>query len=202
MRTDTCTQERFLGDVAKLQMTILRDDGVMRHVRFKEPGSTTYMFDLITWPMHLCYSGDMGTYVFSRIIDMFEFFRTKPRSLHADQLYINLGYWAEKVLAQDRHGKIEEYVPEVAKRKLLRHLRYDVEDKAQRREIYDAVSRYLDDSEHEAREALSEHIDDTWEWNLSDYTSTFTWCCYALSWGIRQYDQAKALQGEMVEVAR
>ena len=140
--------------------------------------------------------------VFSRIIDMFEFFRTKPRSLHADQLYINLGYWAEKVLAQDRHGKIEEYVPEVAKRKLLRHLRYDVEDKAQRREIYDAVSRYLDDSEHEAREALSEHIDDTWEWNLSDYTSTFTWCCYALSWGIRQYDQAKALQGETVEVAR
>lgn len=202
MRTDTCTQARFLGDVKALQMTILRDDGVHRHVRFQEPGSTTYMFDLITWPGHLCYTGDMGTYVFSRIKDMFQFFRNKPRDRHPDELYINLSYWAEKVLAQDRHGKIEEYVPEIAKRRLLRHLREDVEDKAERREIYDAVSLYLDDSGFEARQSLSEHIDDSWEWDLSDYTFAFTWCCYAIVWGIQQYDRAKDGQAEMVEVAR
>lgn len=197
MKTHDCTEAQFLRDVEKLQMTILRDDDLHRHIRFKATGSMTYMFDLITWPGHLCYTGDMGTYVFARIADMFQFFRTKPESA-ASRLYINLGYWSEKVLAADKHGKIEEYVPEIAQRRLLRHLRESVEDKARRREIYDAVYLCLD-NEHDAREALSEHIDDTWEWDLSDYTVSFIWCCYALAWGIRQYDRAKAGDGEMVE---
>lgn len=80
--SDQCTEKRFLGDVAKHQMTILRDDGVNRHVRFKQPNSSNMFFDLITWPGCLCYTGDMGTYVFRRLEDMFEFFRTDREHQH------------------------------------------------------------------------------------------------------------------------
>lgn len=70
------TEETFLADVAAHQIHVLRDDGVHRHIRFKRPGTYCMQFDLITWPGYLCYTGDMGTYVFNRLEDMFEFFRT------------------------------------------------------------------------------------------------------------------------------
>lgn len=36
-----CTEERFLKDVAQHEMTVLRDDGVSRHLRFQNPARTT-----------------------------------------------------------------------------------------------------------------------------------------------------------------
>ena len=63
------TEQEFLNDVRGHAMTILRDDGVHRHLRFKKPGSGTYWFDLITWPGTLCIDGDMGTYVFRFIME-------------------------------------------------------------------------------------------------------------------------------------
>lgn len=90
--------ERFAADVAQHQMTVLRDDGLYRHLQFvrvapspktgKPERSSFYWFELVTWPGHLAVTGDCGTYVFARIEDMFEFFR-------GDR--INPGYWAEKV---------------------------------------------------------------------------------------------------------
>ncbi len=47
------TEEGFLKDVSCHQMTVLRDEGVFRHVRFSRPDSSSYRFDLITWPRHL-----------------------------------------------------------------------------------------------------------------------------------------------------
>ena len=90
------SQEEFQKDVSQHGVTIIRDDGVNRHIRFKRPGTMCMHFDLITWPGYLCYCGDMGTYVFSRLEDMFEFFRTDRD--------INPGYWAEKLQAVDNHG--------------------------------------------------------------------------------------------------
>jgi hypothetical protein len=38
---------------------------------------------------------------------------------------------------------------------------------------------------------------DFWEVNLHEYTYRFIWCCYAMVWGIRKYDEARAnAQGE------
>ena len=95
--SDQCTEERFLSDIANHQMTVIRDDVVGRHIRFRRPSTICYGFDLITWPGHLCITGDLGTYVFQRLVDMFEFFRADP--FYADrhpkqQLFINAGYWA------------------------------------------------------------------------------------------------------------
>ena len=87
----------FLNDVKDHQMTIVRDDNIGRHLRFSKPGTSCMSFDLITWPGYLCCTGDMGTYVFKRLPDMFEFFRTKSNegihvSLHLVLLCNCLGY--------------------------------------------------------------------------------------------------------------
>ena len=90
--SDSCTPELFLRDVQQHQIQVIRHDGVNRHIRFKRPGSMSYYFDLITWPGHLCYTGDMGTYVFRRMDDMFEFFRDDRCHATLGGLYINCSY--------------------------------------------------------------------------------------------------------------
>ena len=188
-----CTEAQFMKDVAEHGMTALRDDGVHRHIQFRKPGTGVDGFDLITWPGHLCFTGDRGTYVFSRIDDMFMFFRTdRQQPRNGQTLFINLSYWAEKVLAVDRHGKIEDYVEEIAKARLLEELKEFDGTRAARREIYDEVIGHLDEGEQEAKRALTEHFRDAWEWHLTDYTYHFTWACYAIAWGIQQYDDAVA----------
>lgn len=105
MSARACTQERFLKDAAAHQMEVLRDDGVTRYLRFRNPKSNAYWFDIITWPGTLCVDGDMGTFVFRRLHDMFEFFRTDQdhynRTGRADQLAVNPEYWSEKLRAPD-----------------------------------------------------------------------------------------------------
>ncbi|MDO8357241.1 MAG: hypothetical protein Q7U76_12695 [Nitrospirota bacterium] len=187
------TEKEFLQRVGEHIMTVLRDEGGYRHVRFGRPGTRNEQFDLITWPGHLCYTGDMGTYVFSRIRDMFEFFRTdrlQPRN--GQTLFINQGYWAEKVLAYDKTGKIQEYDRDLAEQRLreaLKEMRRDSTSE-ERAEIYDEVSGSLDDGEVAFKTALMDHFPDSWEWDLTEYTFSFTWCCYAIAWGIQQYDDA------------
>ena len=53
-RKYSCTEERFLKNAAAHQMEVLRDDGVNRHLRFRNPESSAYWFDIITWPGTLC----------------------------------------------------------------------------------------------------------------------------------------------------
>lgn len=189
----TALETRFLGDVAAHVMTIIRDgeDGVNRHIRFSIPDSSQYRFDLITWPGHLCYTGDMGTYVFSRTRDMFEFFRTDRKQPKLGQaLFINPGYWAEKVLAADKNGKIEEFDRDLAEQRLreaLRDLRRD-KTSAERSEIFDDVMASVEDGEVAFKTALMDHFSDPWEWDLNEFTYSFMWCCYAIAWGIQYYD--------------
>lgn len=67
--------ETFTRDIAKHEIEVIRDDGVDRHLRFRRPGTMSMHFDILTWPGYLCYTGDMGSYVFRRTEDMLEFFR-------------------------------------------------------------------------------------------------------------------------------
>lgn len=100
---------RFQRDTATHRMTVLHDDGLYRHLRFRShhlcndaeyrPTSSFYWFDLITWPGSLAINGDCGSFVFSRITDMFEFFRSRYG--------INPQYWAEKLRAPEPAGATE-----------------------------------------------------------------------------------------------
>ncbi|CAG2126833.1 hypothetical protein LMG31506_00195 [Cupriavidus yeoncheonensis] len=214
----TCSQQRFERDVDEHKMTVLHEDGVYRHIRFRRPDSSSMHFDLITYPGYLVYSGDMGCYVFSRLTDMFEFFRTdRLHRKDPSKLYINRGYWSEKLQAVDgsrRNGSATEFCEEKFTRVIneyrvnwIREGR-DSLTKDQRRELWEAVDddvlRHLYEGEHSVYQKANDfswsvgcdthhyHFADLWEHDFSDYTFRFTWCCYAIAWAIRQYDEAKA----------
>lgn len=200
-----CTEARFLADVASHTMTIIHDEGVSRHIRFRRPGTICMGFDLISWPGHLCYTGDMGTYVFARTNDMFSFFRTDRREPWPGVvLHVNLGYWSEKILAQDKTGGIKEYDQDKAELRLkeaLRDMRRDGSKSGEERgDIYEELMNSIE-SEEAFHIALRDHFDDAWEWDLKDYTYSFIWCCHAIAWGIQQYDHALAQRSAACEVA-
>ena len=222
-----CSEERFLRDVAKHEMTVIRDDGVHRHIRFKQPDSGNMFFDLVTWPGFLCYSGDMGTYVFQRTQDMFGFFRKNGRLDGIDRRY-----WAEKIEAADNTGVTRHSHDE-----FMRHINDWVNQHAEGdkpgddepeqlvlwAEAYaelraEVESEVLSADSNEVRcfDAANdfEHAGDAWqafhgpdakfeftdfcEVDTKEYTPRFLWCCYALAWGIEQYDAAKRLAAEAV----
>jgi hypothetical protein len=191
-------EEQFLNDVSNHVMTIVRDDGVHRHLHFAKPGSGDMHFDIVTYPGYLVYSGDMGCYVFSRLRDMFEFFRTRPRD-EPERLFINLSYWAEKLEATDKPDGHLEYSADLLRERVTEILDDIEADQELRDEVEEYVLAYADDGEVRARDALDqfEHngrrvFTDTWEWDLTEYTFRFVWCCYALAWAIKQYDAVKA----------
>ena len=68
-----------------------------RHLLFRQPNSGNMWFEIITWPDSLMIRGDMGSWSFSRVQDMFTFFRS-------DQLKINPSYWTEKIDSESRFG--------------------------------------------------------------------------------------------------
>lgn len=67
-------EKQFLNDVKDHGIDIKLDIGAYRHIKFKNPKYGYYWFELITTPNQLTIHGDCGTYVFSRIEDMFCFF--------------------------------------------------------------------------------------------------------------------------------
>lgn len=220
----SCTKERFLRDVRNHKLTILRDDGLYRHVRMKAPGTSCMHFDLITWPGYLCYTGDMGTYVFTRLADMFSFFRANERNWLRPLDSIDHRYWAEKIEGADKCDGITEFDPdefilEVKRRRfeLLRERGRELE-KEQRRELWDDISIDVLDpvSIHSSEEMAYRLVNEfqfikpytgyrpspgdyfclnTEDWpSCKSYALRFTWCCFALRWAIASYDIHKAFQ--------
>ena len=206
MPTENTGYADFLRDVATHELTIIRNDGLYRHLRFKRPGTSCMYFDLITWPGHLCYTGDMGTYVFSRIGDMLEFFRRDC----ADQLPINPGYWSEKVLGVDggRHpGCVFEYDHDKYLAVVNEYLDDWLEDLSEEHQeelkevVQDEVLRFADSHDEHGNYArayeFSAEVDgknyqftDFFERSMRRFTDRYLWCCRALVWGIAKYDAA------------
>jgi hypothetical protein len=194
------TEESFLKDVAGHGIEIIKDEDVYRHIRFSRNGSSDMAFELITWPDYLCYCGDMGTYVFKRLHDMFEFFRTKDTDYHAKHgrnIVINLGYWAEKVQSVDRGSDIKEYSPvkfmEEVNSWLVNH---DASNEV-REAAESEVLSHADEGEQIAFKAAYEFEHDGFQFHdfceadIREYTRRFVWACYAISWGVMQYDKEK-----------
>lgn len=182
-----CTQELFLGDVAKHKMRILRDDGVYRHLRFS--AGPNQWFEIVTWPEVLVLHGDMGSWTFSRTEDMFDFFR-------GDR--INPCYWSEKLQSADVHGGAKVWDRDLFCRQIEEYIRENLEgDEAEivvfetQEEVFPAT-----EYEHVAFDALAKFVSTTgfsFEMPCSPtgqvWSSHFLWCCWAIVWGIQQYDK-------------
>ncbi|RVL37959.1 hypothetical protein [Sinorhizobium meliloti] len=192
------TIDTFLRDVADHKMTGHIDNGAYRHITFSRPGSSVYRFHITTWPGYLCISGDMGCFVFSRLTDMFEFFREKN---------INPQYWAEKIQATNKHGGHREFSGEYYVDAIKADFEgWDFDSDEQREEAWKAIEddwdgllRHADDRDmnHAIREAMEwkcpvtgQEFHDFYEHTLEGYTYHFIWCCRAIRWAIEQYDAA------------
>lgn len=70
----------YRADTKEHTMRIELDEGVHRSIYFGRQHA--YWFRIITWPRGLCIHGDMGSYVFSRIEDMFDFKWNDPEYLN------------------------------------------------------------------------------------------------------------------------
>lgn len=194
-------KERFLRDIAKHEMMIIRNNGINRHIRFKKPGSINMYFDLITWKGHLCYTGDMGSYLFSRVEDMFTFFINNDK----EEIKINPCYWGEKLLAIDKISGYkewdrEEFETEIKKdfEEWLKNINLDKDEISEVKEQFEwEILHYLDEiSEEQAYsnvlnfEYNSERpFEDWWEVDTKKYTFRYLWCCHAIVWGIKKFNK-------------
>jgi hypothetical protein len=200
-------EERFARDIANHQMEIRHEDGIYRHVVFKRPDTVCMMFALTTTPGRLVYSGDMGCFVFERLPDMFEFFRTDRAP--------NMGYWHQKLVAIDRdQGSMEHNVDQF--RDNLES--YDTDELTDEQKqavsdfIDDACSKFEDDGPAVAYQAVNDFeledapkycrdfFSDFFERSDMVFTLRFEWACYAISWAIKTFDEFK--QSEVLQCHR
>jgi hypothetical protein len=104
--------ERFARDTTNHELTVLKDEGLYRHVKARstKPGEGwCCWFEVVTWPGRLVVTGDCGTFVFARETDMFAWFRM-------DAGRINPGYWAEKT--PDAGASAKQYSEDVLREHL------------------------------------------------------------------------------------
>lgn len=198
-REYACSPERFQADVARHEMTILRDDGEAgRHIRFKRPDSGAYYFDLITFPGGLLIDGDCGSFVFKRTPDMFKFFRAddgRPGE-------INPPYWAEKVTAACDDG-IKKFEWDTFERDVRDYLMQDAEGRDDAvlsaritREALDELA-HIEKGEHGAVGFIRDFKCEKfyfcdWERSSTEFTFRYIWNLRAIVWGIAKYDALKA----------
>lgn len=219
----TCTDESFLKNVQNHKIKILNDNEVYRHIRFSD-GSSNMFFELITAPGLLLYRGDMGCYEFERLHDMFDFFRKDRehgKTMNGN-LSINTGYWEEKCQSESRFGRgIKAFSHDSFRELVLIHAKEfsdehklsgdaleDFNDQIESlisgvdsdTEAYAVMREWdfdsIEISDSEFLEFTAEDIfgQDSWEFDFTEYTHHFIWCCYAIAWGIEQYDNEKSMQ--------
>lgn len=169
--SDRLVQERIANDLANHTITFKHGCGMYRHWRCQKPGDSNLYFDIITWPGSLCYSGDMGDYLFQRTEDMVAFMRSACMSY---------SYAAEKCVAHD--GRVKEFREERFEAILAEALLDNPEHADKVQEIRDEYTNYSD--KHDAMKAMYES--NIWDGcdmpSCEEYTYHFLWCLHAIKW--------------------
>ena len=194
------TLEKFLKDVSGHEMQVIRDDGVYRHIRFSSPLKySPVFFELVTWPGHLCYWSNMGTYMFSGFDDMLELFSS-----------YNKYHWADYCAAEGLQSRAWEFDDEEFIKEVKGHYQEWVDDHHRRitgvdaqelwREIETSVLSGGGKEMLSAAQRFSYAVDYSVEFTFNHLfegtferpTWRFEWCCQAIAWGLKQYDAYKA----------
>lgn len=184
-------------------MKIIKSDGVNRHLLFSNPKTNHGWFDIVTWEGCLCIHGDYGTYVFTRLPDMFDFFRSHDGE-------INPYYWSQKVVSVDRDSAISEFSKQAFTEAVKEAIEELVEDESAKDkvEIWQAVqdevlSKIDDDNDGMAAkialrdfEYLTEgderlQIYD-FEYDTTEYSVRYIWNLNAIIWAVAKFEQGEA----------
>lgn len=215
--TRGCTKERFIEDTKDHKLTIKKDDGFYRHLHLSS-GSSDQYYEIITYPNGLIIRGDMGSYVFERLEDMFCFFRDGKD----DYLGINTGYWAEKVTSESMFGNgVREFSPEVfrehVKEEFDQYYEDTPDDDLEKMFVWEEIEDQVlsaEDSEWDCVSKLNDFdlypykyfnenedyitipegrrfdFGDFWECSCNEKTYNYVWCLYAIVLAVRMYDEA------------
>lgn len=207
---DPQTVDRFSQSVVNHKAEVLLDVGFHRHVRCAAPGDSNMWFEVISWPGRLVVSGDMGTYLFARSVDMFALFRSKVLGA------IDCRYVVEKCEAADcRFGthafsdaRLRTCIDDLIEIRTEEFSLSDADVERIRYEMRDVFpdgwfSDYLEeDRSFEAKRRLNEFSFETRtgktvcfgeyaEQDLTEITSRFQWIVLAACWAVREYDATK-----------
>ena len=185
------SHDRFVKDTNNHHMTTLRDDGLYRHLMFRDPANSSYWYEIVTFPGTLVINGDMGSFTFSRTEDMFEFFSSGTD--------INPHYWGEKIQGNTPFKAFSADVFTA----LVTEAYADMKDefsKDMRAEFWQNIESDIlayADYEPEARNALADfefgsvEFADTWEWDFTEYTLFYLWNLHAIRHAIATFDTSK-----------
>lgn len=199
-------RDEFLKTVSEFEMKVELDQDHHRSILFHKPGTHNCHFRLTTWSGYLAVTGDMGDYIFSRLHDMFDFFRTD-----GEEIQINVGYWTEKLksiskFGSTRNGDVFEFdalstvesimnvVDDYLEWDDYEDLPFSEEDVANYREelescgTEDEILNVVDSNQ------LKFEITDAWEHLQTKPTYHIIWILCAINWGIKQYDKWKESQ--------
>lgn len=218
--------ERFTSETSDHKMTVLRNDGVYRHLRFMNPRNSAYWFEIHTGPSFLLFRGDGDSYVFSNgDLDMFRSFRHsifRDGSLHPDP-----GYWTQKlssgeqaekwspeVFEEDLEAQIvslveEEVLPpeheERFRHELGEHLLYeDLSSADLAVKAVDEFDFYFEEPDrYKSGHRPDVEFDDPWEWitHCTEYQWWYLWALHGILHGIRQYDRQFGRPGVALDTA-
>lgn len=191
--------DQFVEDVSAHQLTIMRDAGVYRHLLCRNPKfDKMYAFEIITSPNLLLFHGDCGTFVFSRLHDMFQFFRSD--CVRSD---LPLGYWSEKIEAAPAGIDVMMYSQRLAEDGVQAAFDTWAQSQSLQGSELEHAQQELDDQiliHCDSLDALFDCIGtelecgytfDIVDVNYRTLHPAVIWCMYAIVWAIRQYDKAK-----------
>lgn len=211
-RQMAAAEERFASEADGATMTVVKDDGVHRHLSFQFPKASWGPCEVVTWPGALTLRGGLGCWSFTRVEDMFEFFRPSRNVTR-----VNPTYWVQK-LVPGSGSEVKEYDEDRARA----YVRQAVAEAGKR---YEHITpEYADDwlfsdwcgadysteaglmrtlGRFEGRAdadrstssllndgAASEFAFPVHEWDLYRYSDWFLLACVVLPWTIEQYDAA------------
>jgi hypothetical protein len=190
--------EKFARETKDFRLEVLQDDGMYRHLVFCSPKTMLGNFNLTTWPGYLHIGGDRDGFTFSRLPDMFEFFR-----LHGSN-QINPDYWQEKIT--DGRERAKEYSRELMEQRIWEDVRHAYQircapeglAKAVQEKLIEGCDESLEawDTAYQAVDAFSHdgfHFYDICEWSCAAYNYHFLMSCHAVAAIISAYDAAKAV---------
>lgn len=198
-------EQRFNIDVEEHRLTIQNDNGVHRSLLLRDPETSINWYQIVTYPNGLLITGDMGTYCFERLNDMFQFFRTDRAP--------NLSYWHEKIEAEPKHNGCTEFDDDYFESRIEEYFKSWCDNNELDQESEEMVDLWSDivDSvlsiesvkggrdKLEAAYSFCRELDngkrfefvDFFENNFEKYTFHYIWCCYAIIHAIKMYDKAK-----------
>lgn len=190
---------RFISETRGHEMTVLHDDGMYRHLRFNNPKSGLYWYEITTTPGQLVFSGDGESFVFRVAPDMFEMIRRS-----AESGGINAQYWAEKCMTGNARSYSRQRFEESAWKQVADAepqypgLRDDVKEEIFDSPMFDvdyesaALMAVLGYEYHQTNGPSGnrtpfrfKHIH---EWDLQDFDWWFLFACHAISDAIVKYD--------------